>query len=308
MAAVLCVRNLFKYYGEIKAVDDLSFTVNSGEIYGLLGPNGSGKSTTIRILLSLIREDSGTITLFNESRSAGNYRLRRKIGALVERPDFYNYLSAWENMKILANLSGIKNPKQVILEKIQWLGITEYMHRKVGTFSQGMKQRLGIAQSLINDPELIILDEPANGLDPQGVVEIRNILRDLAKNKGITIILSSHILNEIELIADRMVLMHHGKAILEGKITELLSANVHEVRISVRNVAGAIDILNKSGFTELKQKGNEVLIVRTDRFNSAYINKILINAGIDVDSVIPVNSLEDIFLQLTNDDLDNLTH
>ncbi len=300
MDQVLRVQNLVKSYGNIKAVNNLTFTVNKGEIFGLLGPNGSGKSTTIRILLSLVKKDSGEIFLFNEPVTPAGYRLREKIGALAERPNFYEYLSAYENLKILAELSAKKIQPDEIVEKIKWVGLSDFTNRKVRIFSQGMKQRLGIAQALLNNPELIILDEPANGLDPHGIIEIRKIILNLSRKQGITIVLSSHILKEIEIIADRMAVMHHGKAIAEGNVKELLAGKGSQIKFRVNLPEKAAEVLSERGIKNVVINDYGELVVKTDDYGPGEINKYLVNAGVEVTAINPVRSLEDFYLQLTD--------
>ena len=299
LETVLKVQHLFKSYGTIKAVNDLSFTVNKGEIYGLLGPNGSGKSTTIRILLSLIHKDAGEVSLFNRKLQPDTHSIRSKIGVLIESPDFYGYLSAYDNLRLLSAVSGKKISKKTILEKIGLVGLKDFAGRKVRIFSHGMKQRLGIAQALINDPEMIILDEPANGLDPHGIIDVRKLIINFSRDMGITIILSSHILKEVEMIADRMVVMHHGKAIVEGNVKELVSGKGRQIKLSVSDIDMAIRILKKGGIENIIVNPYKELIVKSSDFDAAGINRMLIMNGVDVKEINPAQTLEDLYMQVT---------
>src|SRR5688572_15873467 len=206
MKEVIRVRNLFKSYGNIKALNDLSFTVTKGEVYGFLGQNGAGKSTTIRILLSLVRPTSGEVEVFGMNIRTHRKEILKNTGAIIERPDLYKYLSAYENVSIFSRLSGARNSRKRIMEQLELVGLAERSGSKVKTFSQGMKQRLGLAVALIHNPELVILDEPTNGLDPQGIADVRNLILHLSRNLGKTVFVSSHLLNEMEMIADRMLI------------------------------------------------------------------------------------------------------
>jgi ABC-type multidrug transport system ATPase subunit len=208
------INHLSKLFGKLRAVDDVSFDVYQGDVFGFLGPNGAGKSTTIRAMLSLITPTSGEIMLFGkELRKNRNFILSR-IGCIVEKPDFYQYLSAEKNLEIFARVSGSSVSRSRIHEMIEFVGLRGREKDKVGHFSHGMKQRLGIAQTILHDPDLIILDEPNTGLDPQGSIDIRNLILQLKNERNKTILLSSHILSEIELIANRMVIIAKGKTIV----------------------------------------------------------------------------------------------
>ena len=221
-APLISVKNLCKSYGNFKAVDNLDFEVFRGDVYGFLGPNGAGKSTTIRMLLSLIRPDSGSINIFGLDLSASRLEILSRTGCIVERPDFYNYLSAEKNLSLFAELSGKSISRSRIQEILELVGLIGREKDKVKNYSHGMKQRLGIGQTLVHDPELIILDEPTTGLDPQGIIDTRNLINYLRKEKGKTILLSSHILSEIELIATRMIIINKGKSVHPGSAIYLL--------------------------------------------------------------------------------------
>lgn len=211
MDPLIVVKNLSKNFNDITAVSDLSFSVHKGDIYGFLGQNGAGKSTTIRMLLTLIKPNSGEIKIFGKELYANRHDILRQTGAIIERPDMYKYLSAYDNLSIFARMSGLKISRKMIMDQLQMVGLSERSNSKVKTYSQGMKQRLGIAIALVHNPQLIILDEPTNGLDPQGIADMRKLILQLSREMGKTIVVSSHLLSEIELIANRMIIIHKGK-------------------------------------------------------------------------------------------------
>jgi ABC-2 type transport system ATP-binding protein len=297
---IIEVKNLVKNYGTFNAVNNLNMTVFKGDVYGFLGPNGAGKSTTIRMLLSLISPTSGTIEIFEKNISENRNQILSNIGAIVEKVDLYGYLTAYKNLELLGKMSNTKISKTRIHEVLELVGLLDRSNSKVKTFSQGMKQRLGIAQALLHNPELIILDEPTNGLDPQGIKDIRELINYLAKDQNKTIFLSSHILNEIELIANRMVILNKGKAIVEGDVKELLSADKN-LKVTIEFDTAAInDWINQS-----KWKSN---LIKTDAskhiFNltSEEIPKLVKDAcamNLGIKSLVPIRSLEDYFLNIT---------
>ncbi|MEA3476654.1 MAG: ATP-binding cassette domain-containing protein [Bacteroidota bacterium] len=220
---ILSIRGLSKQFGDIQAVDNLDLDIYKGDIYGFLGPNGSGKSTSIRLILSLVRPDSGSIQIFGQPVKKFLPRILQRIGALVEKPDFYEYLSAYKNLAILMQYSGLKPNRKRIMEVLEMVGLQDRAKGKVKTYSKGMKQRLGIAQAMLHDPELLILDEPSSGLDPAGARDTRDLLVNLNKDHGKTIMLSSHHLLEIQQVASRMIIISKGKSVLEGSVQELIA-------------------------------------------------------------------------------------
>ncbi|MCX6233524.1 MAG: ATP-binding cassette domain-containing protein [Bacteroidetes bacterium] len=219
---IIKISGLSKRFGDIQAVEDLNLTVYSQDIYGFLGPNGSGKSTTIRMMLSLVRPDKGSVHIFGMPLQGNRKAILSRIGALVEKPDFYDYLTAYKNLEILATYSGKKVSASQIMDVLALTGLHDRAESKVKTFSKGMKQRLGIAQALLHQPELIILDEPTAGLDPQGVKDVRDLIIQLNSEMKKTILLSSHQLHEIEQLANRMIIIDMGRAVVEGYVAELL--------------------------------------------------------------------------------------
>jgi len=219
---IIRIRGLSKRFGDIQAVDGLNLDVYAGDVYGFLGPNGSGKSTTIRMMLSLVRPDSGTIELFGLPLRGSRRAILERTGALIEKPDLYDYLTAFKNLEILSAYAGDKVISRRIMEVLAVTGLVKRAHSRVKTFSKGMKQRLGIAQALVGDPELLILDEPTAGLDPQGVKDIRDLIATLNHDMHKTVLISSHQLHEIEQVANRMIIIDKGHAVVEGEVKELL--------------------------------------------------------------------------------------
>ena len=295
------IRNLVKHYGKFHAVEDVSFDVYRGDVFGFLGPNGAGKSTTIRTMLSLIRPTSGELKLFGRDLLRERNAILSKIGCIVEKPDFYKYLSAEKNIEIFARLSGVNVTKSKVHEIIEFVGLKGREKDKLGGFSHGMKQRLGIAQTLIHDPELIILDEPTTGLDPQGIIDIRNLILQLRNERNKTVLLSSHILSEIELIANRMVIINKGKTIVQGSVHELLNAQELIVAFTVDSVEKATQILERSGLSAMidKTEGNNLLL-HISQEKIPVINKLFCDNGLNVYSIEAKRKLEDYFLKLIN--------
>jgi ABC-2 type transport system ATP-binding protein len=298
---IIEVKNLSKHFGKIRAVEDVSFDVFRGDVFGFLGPNGAGKSTTIRAMLSLITPTSGEIKLFGkELRSNRNYILS-KIGCIVEKPDFYNYLSAEKNLEIFARISGSGVSRLRIHEMIDFVGLKGRERDKVGGFSHGMKQRLGIAQTILHDPDLIILDEPNTGLDPQGSISIRNLILQLKNERNKTILLSSHILSEIELIANRMVIIAKGKSIVQGNVSELLNGQELIVSFEVDQPDNARQIISeKLSASVIGNIENNTL-----RLNIAYqlipqVNQLLIENGVKVFGIDSKRKLEEYFIKLVS--------
>ncbi len=235
MSAVIQVSHLSKQFNEIKAVDDLSFSVEAGDVYGFLGQNGAGKSTTIRMLLTLIAPTEGSIEIFGMDLHKNRKDILKQTGAVIERPDLYPYLTAYENISLFARMSGIRATRKKLMDQLEQVGLAERANHIVKTYSQGMKQRLGIAVALVHDPQLIILDEPVNGLDPQGIADIRNLILHLSREKKKTVVVSSHLLNEMELVANRMLIIDKGKKMVEGALGNLLDPESMIVELEVLN-------------------------------------------------------------------------
>ncbi|MCX6169868.1 MAG: ABC transporter ATP-binding protein [Ignavibacteriales bacterium] len=297
---VIEVRGLTKKFGNLIAVNNLDLNVYRGDVFGFLGPNGAGKSTTIRMLLSLIKPTSGEMKIFGKSISKDRKEIFSKIGAIVEKPDFYLYLSAYKNLEILGKLSGTDVSKKKLMSMLELVGLEKRYKSKVKTFSHGMKQRLGIAQALLHDPELIILDEPTTGLDPQGMKEIRDLIIYLSREKGKTIFLSSHILHEVELISTRMIIINRGTTQVEGTVEELLKTDKIKVTFEVDKIEDALRLVNESSWQNgFKSTSKSEINFELTKNEIAELNKYLIDKGIAVSAIIPVRSLEDFFLKIT---------
>ena len=300
MPVIIQVNNLSKYYKEIKAVDDISFTVNQGEIYGFLGQNGAGKSTTIRMLLTLIEPTHGNIQIFGSDLRSHRREILRQVGAIIEKPDLYKYLTALENLSIFAKLSGIRLTQNQLLQQLEMVGLKNRVNSKVKTYSQGMKQRLGIAVALVHNPKLIILDEPTNGLDPQGIADMRNLVLQLSKEQGKTIFVSSHLLSEIEMIADKMLILDKGKKIVEGTVGELLDPTKTLVELEVNNPEHVYQTLQSGSWNHyLKERRQNTIVFQLGKEKIPQLNAYLISIGAEVTALKPKHSLEDYFLSLT---------
>jgi len=302
MSDIIVAKNLLKRFKEIIAIDHLSFSVPEGEIYGFLGQNGAGKSTMIRMLLTLIAPTSGEIEVFGLNLRKHRKEILKRIGAIIEKPDTYNYLSALDNLHIFATMSGIKLSNKRLLDHLDKVGLAERAKSKVKTYSQGMKQRLGIAIALINDPELVILDEPLNGLDPQGIVDARNLILHLSREMKKTLFVSSHLLGEMELIADSMLIIDKGKKIVEGKMTDLFDPAETMVELQTNN---SFDVYEKLKQSEMKgylsSKRGDSILFRIHREKVPMLIKSLVQMDIEIISLYSKHSLENYFLSLTTE-------
>lgn len=297
---VIRIKSLTKKFNNLLAVDGLDLEINPNAIYGFLGPNGAGKSTCLRMMLSLITPDSGSIEIFGKPLNLYRSEIMRRIGCIVEKPDFYLFLSASENLKMLAGLSGVNVNDTKLKEILNLVGLTGREKDKVKTYSHGMKQRLGLAQALLHDPELIVLDEPTTGLDPQGIIDLRNLILKLKLEQGKTIILSSHILSEVELIADEMLIMNKGKSVVQGKVDELLSDQDLVVFVETSDINRCNQLIAEcfpqSGVRTLNSNTTEC---RLSREEIPELHKVLSRSELKVYSLIYKRKLEDYFLKLT---------
>jgi ABC-type multidrug transport system ATPase subunit len=299
---IIEINSLTKDFKDLRAVNNLNLNVFKGDVFGFLGPNGAGKSTTIRMLLSLIKPTQGSIKIFNKPLYENRSDILKKVGAIVEKPDFYGYMSAYKNLEILGRISGNSVDKRRIMEILELVGLEKRYKSKVKTFSHGMKQRLGLAQSLLHDPDLIILDEPTTGLDPQGMKEIRELIIYLSKEKGKTIFLSTHILSEIELVANRMIIINKGATKVEGFVKDLLDSKNIKVSFEVDNIELAQNLISSSGWQNKFDSQNENLFI----FNMAGedisgLIKYFVEKGIKLSAVVPTRSLEEYFLKITEE-------
>ncbi|MEN9744975.1 MAG: ABC transporter ATP-binding protein [Bacteroidota bacterium] len=293
------VEGLSKSFASFEAVKHISFQIEKGSVYGFLGQNGAGKSTTMRMLLSLIQPSSGNIRIFGKPLKGNEKSILSNIGAIIEKPDTYGYLSGYDNLKIFSKIFSRPtslSALDVLLEKV---GLKGRGKDKVKSYSQGMKQRLGIAIALLNDPDFIMLDEPTNGLDPQGITEIRNLIGHFSKNEGKTILVSSHLLNEIEMVADSMIILHKGEKIAEGKVQQLLDPTKTIVTIETSNLQGAMNLIQNSNWSNKLVSNNE-LRFEMDKEEIPLLVKSLVEHDIPVSNVQSNHSLENYFLKLTN--------
>ena len=296
---IVSVKNLKKSFKGFKALENVSFSVYKNDVFGFLGPNGAGKSTSLRCMLSLIQPDDGEIEIFGKSLKKNRFEVLSNIGSIIEKPDFYKYLSAYKNLEIMARISGHKVSKTEIEDIIRFVGLEGREKSKFKTYSHGMKQRLGIAQALMHNPELIILDEPTTGLDPQGIVDIRELIVKLSKEQGKTIILSSHQLSEIEIIANRMVIINKGKSIIEGDVSELLNSSLMMVKFSSDEPEKFCNLLTKefSKIAELKVTDSEIEF-EVNRERIPEINAFMVRQNINVSGIEQKRKLEDYFIKM----------
>ena len=292
---------LTKNFGRRRAVDDLSLQVFEGDIYGFLGPNGAGKSTTIRMLTGLVRPKHGTASLLGRDIRAQHTQALKEVGALVELPAFYKYMTASQNLKLLSRMSGSCDEKRID-QVLDTVGLFDRRNDKVKSFSHGMQQRLGIGQALLPDPKLIILDEPTSGLDPQGMRDVRELILRLAKDEKKTIFLSSHLLHEVEQVCTRVGIINHGKLIAEGDVKNLLQREVHAVEFKVSDGEKAAGAARKVDSIEVLDYAQDHMLVRTPNETVPEINRTLVGAGVDVFAITPkAETLEDFFLELTRE-------
>ena len=262
----------------------------------------AGKSTTLRMLLKLIKPTAGEIIFSGRNIDGDDNAMLKQTGAIIERPDMYKYLSAYDNLNIFAKMSGIKATRKLLMDQLEMVGLADRAQSKAKTYSQGMKQRLGIAIALVHSPKLIILDEPTNGLDPQGIADMRNLILRLSREMGKTVIVSSHLLSEIEVVANRMIIIHKGEKIVEGEVATLLDPADTVVEINSTNNEAAFLKLQQTQWNERTTKTNKNLRIRTNKNDVSQIINTLTSAGINLLGVQPRHSLEDYFLSLTNND------
>lgn len=300
MECILRTENLSKYYKSKKAVDGVSLHVEKGDIYGFLGQNGAGKTTTIRMVMGLIKPTGGQVYLFGEKVVPGRYSHYGRIGSVIETAGFYPNLTAAENLDIHRRLMGISN-KSYLEEALELTGITEVRNKQVKGFSLGMKQRLGISRALLHKPELLILDEPTNGLDPVGIKEIRKLIIDLAMKRKITVLVSSHILSEIQLMASKIGIIHEGRLLEEIDYAELKKKSRNYIEIKTPEDKKACFLIeNNLGISDYKIVEQGVIRIYERLSESASFNRVLQENGLEISQISVMNdTLEDYFLQLT---------
>ncbi len=301
MQQIVQVKGLTKQFKNLTAVNDLSFSVNEGDVYGFLGQNGAGKSTSIRMMLTLIEPTSGQIELFGMDLARNRREILRNVGAVIEKPDVYKYLSAYENLELFARLSGIKPTKKILMDQLEMVGLAARANDRVKTFSQGMKQRLGIGIALVHNPQLIVLDEPTNGLDPQGIADIRNLILHLSRDLKKTIVVSSHLLSEIEQVATRVLIIDKGKKLVEGNAAELFDPAQTIVELQTMDNAFALEQLKASTWSDkLQAQRNSAILLKLNRTEIPALHTALAAMQIQLLSLQPRHSLEDYFLQITS--------
>jgi ABC-2 type transport system ATP-binding protein len=305
------IRNLSKTFGKgdqaVRAVRELTLEVESGQVFGFLGPNGAGKSTTIRMLMDLIRPTAGEAYLFGQP--TGSLESRKRVGALVEGADFYPFMSAYDNLMVLDRTTNSFQPDRID-ELLGSVGLAQRARQRVGGFSTGMKQRLGLAAALLNDPDLLILDEPTNGLDPGGIQEMRNFIREQAHTHGKTVFLSSHMLNEVEQVCDRVAIINKGLLIREGPVETLLQDEVGPVRLQVQPMDTARQVISARWgelHLPIEEENEKWLKFSANPEQVPLIVAELVKAGVQIFQVIQKRqSLEEFFIAVTNqqDDAD----
>ena len=297
METILSLKNLDKKYGSVHAVNNLSFDIKKGNIYGILGPNGSGKSTTLGIILNVVNKSSGNFYWFNGTLST--HEALKKVGAIIERPNFYPYMTAVQNLKLICKIKEIS--AEIIDEKLKTVNLYERKNSKFSTFSLGMKQRLAIASALLNDPEILILDEPTNGLDPQGIHEIRQIITEIA-SKGTTILLASHLLDEVEKICSHVIVIRNGIKLYSGSVDEMTaSKGFLELKIE-KDEEKLLAALELHPSVQKVVKNHEIIIATLrDDTSATEMNTFLFEKGLFLSHLVKRKpSLEQQFLDLTN--------
>lgn len=296
MEPILTINHLTKKFGPITAVDDVSFTIEKGNVYGILGPNGSGKSTTLGIVLNVVNRTQGDFHWFDGSEST--HQALKKVGAIIERPNFYPYMTAVQNLQLVCKIKGV--PFDKVEEKLEVVGLSERKHSKFNTFSLGMKQRLAIASALLNDPEILILDEPTNGLDPQGIHQIREIIKKIAKD-GTTILLASHLLDEVEKVCSHVVILRKGKSLYTGSVDGMNASHGFVILQSADNEQLLQVLQQMNAFSNIKKEGETLIAYLKEPMDAASLNKSLFEKGIALSRLEKrKESLEEQFLQLTN--------
>ncbi len=296
MEPILTINNLTKKFGYLTAVKNLSFTINKGNVYGILGPNGSGKSTTLGVVLNVVNKTAGNFHWFDGHTSTHN--ALKKVGAIIERPNFYPYMTAFQNLKLVCQIKEVNYSK--IEEKLELVELLDRKDSKFSTFSLGMKQRLAIASALLNDPEILILDEPTNGLDPKGIHQIREIIKEIAKN-GTTILLASHLLDEVEKVCTHVVVLRKGEKLYSGRVDEMTSSfGFFELKCNKQEEL--VNFLeSQSAFGIIKIQDKLITAFLNEPLESSSLNKLLFEHGFILSHLVQrKESLEEQFLTLTN--------
>jgi len=295
---VLEVLGLKKRIGLKTIVEDISFDMHEGEIIGLLGPNGSGKTTIMRMLVGLTKTTKGEVYCFEKPLGLGKVKMLKEVGAMIETPEFYNYMSGWSNLKQMARVCGKKVSRARMKELVEFVGLSKVIRKKVKTYSLGMRQRLGLVQALLNDPKILILDEPVNGLDPQGVQDFRNKLKEIAAT-GVSILISSHLLDEIEKVSDRVIVIEKGRIIADDKLDNLVADETIKTLISTYDVEKAEVLIRELGIRYVLTEDG-FIFENISREDKARVITYLVTNNVELDSIRELTtSLEDRFLQIT---------
>lgn len=295
MHPILTINNLTKKFGPITAVDDLSFTIEKGNVYGILGPNGSGKSTTLGIVLNVVNRTLGNFHWFDGTDSTHN--ALKKVGAIIERPNFYPYMTAVQNLELVCKIKGVATTK--VEEKLETVGLLERKNSRFSTFSLGMKQRLAIASALLNDPEILILDEPTNGLDPQGIHQIREIIKKIA-SEGTTILLASHLLDEVEKVCSHVVILRKGRSLYTGSVDGMNASHGFFILQSKNMVELQAALEGNNAFGNIKKEGEQLIAYLNEPMDSGSLNQLLFEKGIVLSHLVKrKESLEEQFLEIT---------
>lgn len=296
METILSIKNLNKFYGKLQAVKNVSLEIQKGNVYGILGPNGSGKSTTLGIVLNVVNKTSGEYSWFGGTMKT--HDALKKVGAIIERPNFYPYMTATENLELVCKIKGINYSK--IQEKLEIVGLIERKDSKFRTFSLGMKQRLAIASALLNDPEILILDEPTNGLDPQGIHQIRDIIRLIA-SQGTTILLASHLLDEVEKVCSHVLVLRKGEILYSGPVAGMSNSNaIIEVQSYDLNALKKV-LESHPKIESIKDEEGKLIISSVTSIDPSDLNKFLMEHNIYLTHLVKRNhSLEEQFLELTS--------
>lgn len=296
METILSIKNLNKRYGALQAVKNVSFEIHKGNVYGILGPNGSGKSTTLGIVLNVVNKTSGEYSWFGGAMET--HQALKKVGAIIERPNFYPYMTAKENLELVCKIKNVDYSK--VLEKLEVVGLIDRKDSKFSTFSLGMKQRLAIASALLNDPEILILDEPTNGLDPQGIHQIRDIIRVIA-SQGTTILLASHLLDEVEKVCSHVLVLRKGEILYAGPVDGITSNEGFFELQSDDNGALKAVLSTHPAIEKISEDDGKLLAYLHSPLEAADLNRFLFEQNICLNHLVKrKSSLEEQFLQLTN--------
>jgi len=296
LETILTVNQLTKTFGYLTAVKNLSFSIEKGNVYGILGPNGSGKSTTLGIVLNVVNRTAGNFSWFGGTIST--HDALKKVGAIIERPNFYPYMTAIQNLKLVCKIKEV--PQDKIEEKLEMVGLLERKNSKFRTYSLGMKQRLAIASALLNDPEILILDEPTNGLDPQGIHQIREIIKKIAA-QGTTILLASHLLDEVEKVCSHVIILRKGEKLYSGRVDEMLTSYGFFELKATDEPALLTYLRNQGSFGPIKQENGVITVILKEEMQASTLNQDLFNNGIVLSHLVKrKESLEEQFLSLTN--------